>query len=320
MQSTLVKTMRPNVSRRRVGGACGWPTPFCGTPAKVEAMAAWCGSSHAEVLDERRVFAVGLCAGKLLNGDIADARGHLLASPLARGGRGEVRFVSHYPAREIGHGRHMRLEVDSAAARGSRSQKPDARCREEGGEEQSPPVLPEPVAEEKNRYGEAQRETADEQQIDQPLGPDQAWDGGSPDFGRETFQQDLAIGLGRELGHSDLGGNVLAFQGQLAQEGGAQAVEGALSETACRVGLRDLAHDQLDQVARRGSLYYLGVFEADIKGFLDLHHNFNGVQAHDPFRQSRLVTPSVSLEVAGVDSSCWRFGRRGDLWPARVFA
>jgi hypothetical protein len=66
---------------------------------------------------------------------------------------------------------------------------------------------------------------------------------GSPYFSRETFQEHLAVGPGGEVGHSHLGGNVLAFQGQLAQEGGAQAVEGALSETARRVGLRDLAHD-----------------------------------------------------------------------------
>ena len=82
--------------------------------------------------------------------------------------------MGHDPSREIAHCRRLRRELDTAGARSSPSQEPRSYGHDKSGEEQSSPVLPRLVAEDENRYGEAQCDAARDQEMHQPLGSDQA--------------------------------------------------------------------------------------------------------------------------------------------------
>lgn len=233
-------------------------------------------SAQAEVFDEVGIFAEIRFAAEDVDDDFTHADGYLVACPGWCGGSCEVSFVAHHPARQVADGLKV-LGKLSAEWFGE----PDGKsARQNGNDDESP-----------YRYGSqsmkgdyGKRCTGSERSAKQhgmhPFWSNQfRWffDG---QLGSDFTEQLASLVFSQQHGKTGIRSDLRPFQATLVDEGFAQDVKGALSETYTGGRGGDLAQNEINQQPRGDKFDRFGIIDADIKSIFHRHRDFNAVQAH----------------------------------------
>lgn len=232
--------------------------------------------AQTEVVDEIGLFPEVGFAREYLNDDLTYAGRNLVARPTRSRGSREIGLVSHDPAGQFADGLGLDVEL-GALSLGKLRTNPCSGSRHDRNDGQAKRDI---AGRENQDRQQAREQRSDSQQRRDPVGSDEGRVVGDSQIIDDSTKKRPPRRPGEQCSKHGRGRNRCPRDSARGLEGLPQKIKRTVSQARFGGRHRHLAEHEVNELSRRQDFRRLGIFDANVEGFLDRHHDFYRVHSH----------------------------------------